>query len=102
MVLRAEPAGAAGGWGARRGRIRRAPSAAYWGVAFSVVIPIPGLGAVWLVSGFAVGQVLVHAPSERAADAGWIAYDRTRPTRQLTMFAARPVVAFDETCLRPE
>ena len=31
VVLRAEPAGAAGGWAARRGRIRRAPRAACWG-----------------------------------------------------------------------
>jgi hypothetical protein len=31
VVLRAELAGAAGGWAARRGRIRHAPRAARWG-----------------------------------------------------------------------
>ncbi len=38
-----------------------------------------------LVAGlrFAVGRVLVHVMSERTADTGWIARDRTRPMRQI-------------------
>ena len=77
VVLRAEARP-----GRRRlGRAARARSACAQG---SVLGWPSAPTASWRpVCGFAVGRVLVHVMSERTADAGWIACDRTRPMRQM-------------------